>query len=328
MKNAVKLGAVIAALLALAACGKPDAPLTTTTAPTRPDWPAALTETYREDETEIATQTEWEPPATTVVITNSSKPTAMSRPPASSTSQLGSSAPKPSSSASQVTTVPPLQVVSVSIPEGFTFYQAAQRLEASGVCSAKAFYDAAQSYQVQSFAAPFSPDSCYHYEGYLFPDTYEFYLGDDPEAVLRKMLNNYAAKSGLPDYDTLILASIIERETRSSEHMAMVSSVFHNRLDQNMRLQADATIAYVEKHIKPNPLVRNPGQYAERYNTYKCAALPVGPICNPSRRAIEAALHPSRSDYLYYFFGKDSTNHYSVTYEEHEAAMARYGVQS
>ena len=221
---------------------------------------------------------------------------------------------------------PPQAVVTVVIPEGFTFYQVARRLEANGVCAAEAFYAAAQTYQVQSFQAVYSKESCYFLEGYLYPDTYEFYQGDKAEAVLRKILNNYTVKSGMPDYQTLILASVIERETRSSEHMAMVSSVFHNRLRTGMRLQADATRAYAPQHIEPAPWVKDPGQYAARYNTYKTAALPVGPICNPGRRAIEAAKHPAASEYLYYFFGDDNTNHYSKTHEEHKAAMARVGV--
>jgi len=218
------------------------------------------------------------------------------------------------------------EIVTVVIPEGFTFYQIARRLEANGVCTAADFTSAAQAYQVQSFAVPANPQACYRLEGLLYPDTYDFYLGENPESVLRKLLNNYAEKSGLPDYDTLILASIIERETRSDAHMAMVSSVFHNRLAQGMPLQADATIAYVEEHIRLDPLVQNPGQYADRYNTYKCPALPAGPICCPGRRAIEAAKNPSQSDYLYYFFGKDETNHYTKTHDEHLAAMKLYGV--
>jgi len=219
-----------------------------------------------------------------------------------------------------------VETVTVVIPEGFTFYQIARRLEANGVCAAADLTEAAQVYQIQSFEVPASPQACYRLEGLLYPDTYEFYVGENPESVLRRMLNNYAEKSGLPDYDTLILASIIERETRSDAHMAMVSSVFHNRLAQGMRLQADATIAYVEEHIYQDPLVENPAQYAQRYNTYKCPALPAGPICNPGRRAIEAAKNPSQSDYLYYFFGQDETNHYTKSYDEHLAAIKMYGL--
>jgi len=217
-------------------------------------------------------------------------------------------------------------IVTVTIPEGFTFYQIARRLEASGVCDAEDLTSAAEIYEIQSFEVPDNPQACYRLEGLLFPDTYEFYLGETPESVLRRMLDNYAEKSGLPDYDLLILASIIERETRSDAHMAMVSSVFHNRLARGMRLQADATIAYVEEHIKQDPLVQNPAQYAERYNTYKCPALPMGPICCPGLRAIEAAKNPSTSDYLFYFFGQDETNHYTKNYDEHLAAIKLYGL--
>jgi len=216
--------------------------------------------------------------------------------------------------------------VTVVIPEGFTFFQVARRLEANGVCTAEDFYNAAQDYQIQSFYAPISPQACYRLEGMLFPDTYEFYVGEDPVIVIRKLLNNYAEKTGLPDYDVLILASVIERETRSDSHMAMVSSVFHNRLRIDMPLQADATRAYVRDHIKADPLVSNPARFEALYDTYQCRALPEGPICSPGLRAIEAAKNPSTSDYLYYFFGKDETNHYTYTYEEHLAAIKMYGL--
>ncbi|MDR1465798.1 MAG: endolytic transglycosylase MltG [Oscillospiraceae bacterium] len=218
-------------------------------------------------------------------------------------------------------------VVRIVVPEGSTFYQIARQLDSKGICSEKAFYDAAQAYRVQSFTVPVRSDRCYHLEGYLFPDTYEFYQGSDPVEVLRRMLNNYAAKSGLPADETLVLASIVEREARSAEHMAMVASVFRNRLAKGMKLQADSTITYVEQSIKPNALVPDPGRFAALYNTYKCAALPAGPICCPGVRAINAARNPAKSDYLYFFFGNDNQNHYSVTLEEHEARMKQYGVQ-
>jgi len=294
MKKLFLFGIITAALLCLAACGAQDDPVSGTTQATG----AVGTNTTQPVTFDIPAVA---PPTPAQPATNPIPP-GQTEPPASP------------------------EIVSVVIPEGFTFYQIAQRLEANGVCPAADFTNAAQAYQIQSFPAPINPGACYRLEGMLYPDTYDFYLGEDPSAVLRKMLNNYANKSGLPDYNTLILASIIERETRSSGHMAMVSSVFHNRLAQGMRLQADATIAYVEEHIKRNPLVQNPDQYAERYNTYKCPALPAGPICNPGRRAIEAAKHPSQSDYLYYFFGKDETNHYTKTYDEHLAAIKLYGV--
>ena len=232
------------------------------------------------------------------------------------------SKPEPVSSAE-----PQPKVVRVTIPEGYSFMQIAQTLENKGVCSQKEFYEACQSYTVKSFTIPVSASRCFRLEGYLFPDTYEFYLNDNPENVIRKMLNNYAAKSGMPSDETLILASIIEREARSSGEMAKVSSVFHNRLAAGMRLDADPTREYVNNYITNNPLVANSGSFAALYNTYKCSGLPAGPICSPSTRAIQAALHPADTDYLYFFFGMDNQNHYSTTLEEHEQKMKEIGVQ-
>lgn len=219
------------------------------------------------------------------------------------------------------------QIVSVTIPEGFSFMQIAERLESKGVCSAKDFYETAQSYSVKSFSVPNSSDRCFRYEGYLFPDTYEFYKNDDPKSVLIKMLNNYAAKSGMPTDKELIIASIIEKEVRSESHMKMVASVFYNRLDQGMKLESDPTREYVNDFITGNSLLSSDtSKYASLYNTYKCK-IPAGPICSPGKKAIEAAQDPANSEYLYFFFGNDNDNHYSKTYEEHEAQMKEYGVQ-
>lgn len=219
------------------------------------------------------------------------------------------------------------QIVSVTIPEGYSFMQIAETLEDKGVCSAKEFYKAAQSYKVKSFSIPSSSDRCFKLEGYLFPDTYEFYKNEEPKSVIIKMLNNYAAKSGMPTDRQLIIASIIEKEVRSDSHMKMVASVFYNRLDAGMRLESDPTREYVNDYITGNSLLSgNTSKYAGLYNTYKCK-LPAGPICSPGARAIEAAKNPASSDYLYFFFGNDNENHYSKTYEEHEKQMEKYGVQ-
>lgn len=236
---------------------------------------------------------------------------------------------QPTMQATTETTAPSTtqrQSVSVTIPEGYSFMQIAQKLESSGVCSAKDFYETAQSYSVKSFSVPNSSDRCFRYEGYLFPDTYEFYKNDDPQSVLIKMLNNYAAKSGMPTDRELIIASILEKEVRSSSHMKMVASVLYNRLDSGMKLQSDPTREYVNDYITGNPLLGSTSKYAALYNTYKCQ-LPAGPICSPGKKAIEAAQNPAESDYLYFFFGNDNENHYSKTYEEHEAQMQKYGVQ-
>lgn len=258
--------------------------------------------------------------------------------PSSSSSESSSSSPivVPSPDDSETATTPnssesinssaPRETVSVTIPEGWTFMQIANELEQSGVCTAQEFYQTAQNYNVQSFSVPSDPNRCFKMEGYLFPDTYTFYKNDDPTNVLIKMLNNYAAKSGMPSETELILASIIEKETRSDEHMKLVSSVFHNRLNQGMRLDSDPTREYVNDFITGNNLIPNQSKYAALYNTYKCQ-IPAGPICNPGARAIEAAKSPASTNYLYFFFGNDNTNHYSTTLEEHQQLMQQYGVQ-
>ena len=310
MERLFRLGALLAIPLCLAACGKK---------PVEPTVPTT---------TEIALEEITSEKNTSVDDNTTQADLPVDALPGTAATGAGSSQTK-APAGQQTQPVPPAtlpEIVTVVIPEGFTFYQVARRLEANGVCSAEAFTNAAQSYQIQSFYAPISPQACYRLEGMMFPDTYEFYMGEDPVVALRKMLNNYAEKTGLPDYDTLILASVIERETRSDSHMAMVSSVFHNRLKTGMPLQADATRAYVRDHIQADPLVRNPGQYAALYDTYQCPALPEGPICSPGLRAIDAAKNPSTSEYLYYFFGTDETNHYTYTYDEHKAAIKIYGL--
>ncbi len=223
------------------------------------------------------------------------------------------------------------QEVNVTIPEGYTFMQIARLLEQKGVCSAAAFYDVCQSYTPQSFTIPITDDRCFRMEGYLFPDTYRFYVDDDPQAVLIRMLNNYRAKVGDIDDDTLILASIIEREARSDKHMKLVSSVYHNRLNNKSQypyLNADPTRDYVNQYISGNSLVKDAGKYAALYNTCnKRKGLPAGPICNPGLRAIQAAKEPTESPYFYFFFGKDSDNHYSETLQEHEQKKQQIGVE-
>lgn len=263
----------------------------------------------------------------TVSNPSSSKAPVVSAPIVSELEKPVQSNPSSLTPPSTVTSDPPAKpkVVSVTIPEGYSFMEIAATLQAKGVCSKADFYKAAQSYQVKSFAIPTSSNRAFKLEGYLFPDTYEFYLNDDPVNVIRKMLNNYAAKSGMPSDQTLILASIIEKEARSDAEMAKVSSVFHNRLKAGMRLQADPTRDYVNKFITGNSLVANQGKYASLYNTYKCSALPAGPICSPSLRAIKAAQNPANTDYLYFFFSK-GVNYYSTTLEEHEQKMKEYGV--
>lgn len=240
-----------------------------------------------------------------------------------------SSATTTSTTQTTVTTTTRAQV-NVTIPEGYTFMQIANLLEQKGVCKAEEFYRVCQNYTPQSVAVPISDDRCFRMEGYLFPDTYRFYVNDTPQDVLVRMLNNFKAKVGTISDDTLILASIIEREARSDKHMKLVSSVFHNRLNNRRDfpyLNADPTRDYVNNYITGNALVPDQSRYAPLYNTCgKRVGLPAGPICCPGLRAIRAAQEPTESPYYYFFYGMDYDNHYSETLEEHEQKMAEIGV--
>ena len=221
----------------------------------------------------------------------------------------------------------PVETVKVTFPEGYTVAQIAKKLEDNGVCSAKEFVAVSQSYTPKSFTVPSDSNRAFKMEGYLFPDTYEFYVDDDPEDVLIKILNNYNAKAGGLSSEQLIVASIVEKESRSAENAALVASVIYNRLEAGMKLEMDPTRDYINNYVTNSPYLSSTSKFAALYNTYKCSGLPAGPICNPGSRAIQAALHPADSEYLYFFFGNDNQNHYSKTYEEHQAAMEKYGVQ-
>lgn len=234
---------------------------------------------------------------------------------------------KPTEKPTPKPTEEPVETVRVTIPEGYTVAQIAQTLEKNGVCSAKEFVSVSQSYSPKSFSVPSDSNRAFKMEGYLFPDTYEFYVDDDPEDVLIKLLNNYNAKAGGLSSQQLIVASIVEKESRSAENAALVASVIYNRLNAGMKLEMDPTRDYINNYVTNSPYLSSTGKYAALYNTYKCSGLPAGPICNPGSRAIQAALNPANSDYLYFFFGNDNQNHYSKTYEEHQAAMEEYGVQ-
>lgn len=226
---------------------------------------------------------------------------------------------------------PPVEedtTVRVTIPEGFTVLQICQRLEESGVCSGQEFFEVSQSYEPSSFTVPEDENRPYKMEGYLFPATYEFEKNSDPTDVLIEMLNAYRYRAGDLTDEQLIIASIIERESRSAENAALVSSVIYNRLDAGMMLQMDSTRQYINDAVTDSPyLTGDTSRFAELYNTYKCPALPAGPICCPGERAMEAARNPAESEYYYFFFGNDNENHYSTTYEEHVAAIEEYGVQ-
>ena len=234
----------------------------------------------------------------------------------------------------------PLQTVKVTFTEGMTLPKMFGILEGKGVAGEDALFAAAAGGDFSSYSLvngiEMSSRRCYRLEGYLFPDTYEFYAGESPESVLKKMLDNTqkrisqnykdrAAALGMSMDDVIILASLIEKEAGAVSEMGKVSSVLHNRLGDGMKLQCDSTITYVEYVIKPF-ITGDKNRYNSYYNTYKCAALPAGPICNPGKAAIEAALWPETTSYYYFAMDSAGNHYYAETYEEHVANCQKAGI--
>lgn len=221
--------------------------------------------------------------------------------------------------------------VTVTIPEGYTCAQIFALLEEKGVCTAADL----QAYEVQSdywFLAGTNDDAQYPLEGFLFPDTYNFYIGDTPKGVFRRFfsrfdeifteeLREYLKDSKYSMYEIMTVASMIEKESAGSSENYDISSVIYNRLNNPTSfpyLNIDATIVYAQG---------GNGEFINKdldspYNTYKYKGLPPTPICNPSLLSIQAALSPTDTRYYYYALDPSTgLHHFSKTYEEHQAFL-------
>lgn len=232
------------------------------------------------------------------------------------------------------------RTVMLTFPEGLSLTDIAKKLEENDVCSAADFIKAANEGTYDDFKLIKSipkDDRFFKLEGYVFPDTYEFYVGEDPKSAVKRFIQNAqtrigndllgrANELGMTMDEVLILASIIQKEASDPNEMGKVSSVFHNRLnkpDTFPLLQSDPTINYVENCIVPN--LTDPSQkekYAQLYNTYKCTGLPVAPICSPGLAAIRAALYPEKTSYYFFVTDKNDKYYYARTNSEHEANIA------
>jgi UPF0755 protein len=235
------------------------------------------------------------------------------------------------------------EVADVTFPEGITLLDAAKKLEEKGVCSADEFI---KEFNIGNYGFDFeknvtkNPLKFYKMEGYCFPDTYRFYLNEDPKIVAKKIYKNFDAKI-TPDYygrmkdlnmtqeQLIILASMVQAEAASKSDMKKVASVFLNRLnnpDEFPQLQSDPTSKYVEEVIKPNIEVSSEEMY-KAYDTYQGTGLPPGPICNPGIDAITAVLYPADTDYYYFCSNLDTGEfYYAKTLEEHEANLVEAGL--
>lgn len=222
-----------------------------------------------------------------------------------------------------------LNTVTVTIPEGYEVSQIVALLEENGVCDAAALEEAiANSDFDYDFLDGIPLGKKNRLEGYLFPDTYEFYKGDSAERVIKRFLDNFelkynadmqarAKELGFTTHELITLASIVEREATAKDRKD-IASVFHNRLksDKYPYLESCATVQYVLGERKKVISIADT-KIDNKYNTYKYKGLPPGPIANPGLDSIKATLYPNDTGYYFFALQEDGTHKFSKTYEEH-----------
>ncbi len=234
----------------------------------------------------------------------------------------------------------------VVVPEGYTMFDVAKAIEAAGLGSADDFVKVAQSDTgLVSDIAPHARSL----EGYLFPETYEFtrmMTMRDMAAAMVKQFRQVAHQIGLIQgpaliaaHDaegstaqgddvarTVIMASIIEKETAVAEERRLVASVYYNRLNKRIALDADPSIIYAEllAGTYQGALHHADMSFSSPYNTYRNAGLPPGPIGNPGRSSLEAAMHPAQSDYYYFVADAQGHHRFAKSLEDHNKNVAAY----
>jgi len=209
----------------------------------------------------------------------------------------------------------------VVIPEGFTMFDIAQAIEQAGLGSKDDFLKVARS--DTDLIRDISPDAT-SLEGYLFPDTYEFTRTQSLHDIASAMVHHFrqvATAIGLTSDvpRTVIMASIVEKETAVPDERTMVASVYYNRLTKRMALDADPSVIYAEllANTYQGALHHDDMSTKSPYNTYRYAGLPPGPIANPGRSSLEAAMHPAVSDYLYFVSDGNGHHRFARSLEEH-----------
>jgi len=218
----------------------------------------------------------------------------------------------------------------ITIVEGYNLHQIAEIVAKAGFASRTDFYAASTD---TSFVHKEGIDA-ETFEGYLFPETYYFPKVITPEKIISTMVDRFrsvftakwkkrAEELGLSIHQVLTLASIIEKETGAPFERPIISSVFHNRFKKGMRLEADPTVIYGIKNFNGN-LTRKHLTTWSPYNTYKIKGLPIGPIACPGAKAIEAALYPADTDFIFFVSKRDTTHKFTTNLKDHNKAIRKY----
>lgn len=218
----------------------------------------------------------------------------------------------------------------LTIPEGYNLKQIAQAVETAGFASEADFLKAATDPDLVRAKGI----DAQTFEGYLFPDTYYFPRGVTPENIISTMVKRFwsvfkpeweeqTKTLGFTVHQVITLASIIEKETAVSAERPIISSVFHNRLKRHMRLESDPTVIYGMGNYNGN-ITRKDLERPTPYNTYTMKGLPPGPISNTGAKAIEAALYPADTKFLYFVSRNDQTHHFSTNFKDHNRAVRKF----
>ena len=224
-------------------------------------------------------------------------------------------------------------VTTITFPEGRTMAQIFAKLEAEGVCTAKDLYKAAADFNYSfRFLENVGTGDAARLEGFIFPNTYDFYQGEQPSSVINKFLTALHSRitadmwkqieaRGTTFRDTVIVASMLEKEAANDEERALIASVIYNRLAAGMPLGIDSTILYVHPDYEGG--VQLPADYLTEespYNTRLHTGLPPTPICNPGMASIQAALNPMQTEYYYYAL--DAEEHVHKFFKDYDSFAA------
>ena len=221
----------------------------------------------------------------------------------------------------------------VTIPEGLPKWEVSQILEKERIIKKNDFLALVNDPEIfkEEFSFLLSLESL---EGYLYPDTYYFFVEENEVQVIRKFLLRFQEivlplykeiipRNNLSAEEIMILASIVEKEAQINLEKPIIAAVFHNRLEKGMRLRADPTVKYALGNFQER-LTYEDLTVSSPYNTYVYHGLPPGPISNPGKDSIYAILYPDEVDYLYFVAKGDGTHKFSDTYEEHLKAVYKY----
>ena len=229
-------------------------------------------------------------------------------------------------------------LVKVMIPEYMNIYQLAQKLEQASLVKADEFIRFSNTVKCDYAFAKYIPATRNpRYEGYLFPATYEFQKNASMKIIVDQLLDTFndrftpdmykkAAALNLTTDQVVTLASIVEREAANKSEFRRIAGVFMNRIKINMRLQSDATINYYLDTLKDKSVVSGVKftDIETPYNTYKYIGLTPGPICSPSKLAIEGVLNYEKHEYMFFLAKGDGTTVFTKNYAEHVQAVAKY----